>query len=78
MKLLAIDSSGDTSSVTLIYEDDILSYSKDHSRKERPNWNKLLSSVGINSQINISEIDCFTFGRGPCTSTQIKHWPRTI
>jgi len=72
MKLLAIDSSGDTSSVTLIYEDDILSYSKDHSRKERPNWNKLLSSVGINSQINISEIDCFAFGRGPGSYTGIR------
>ena len=72
MKLLAIDSSGGTSSVALIYEDEILSYSKDHSRKQRPNWNKLLSSVGINSQINISEIDCFAFGRGPGSYTGIR------
>ena len=72
MKLLAIDSSGDSSSVALIYEDEILSYSKTHARKERPNWNNLLSSVGINKQIHISEIDCFAFGRGPGSYTGIR------
>ena len=72
MKLLAIDSSGDSSSVALIYEDEILSYSKIHARKERPNWNNLLASVGINLQIHISEIDCFAFGRGPGSYTGIR------
>ena len=72
MKLLAIDSSGDSSSITLIYKDEILSYSKKHSRRERPNWNKLLSSVGVNSDIHISEIDCFAFGRGPGSYTSIR------
>lgn len=72
MKLLAIDSSGDSSSIALIYEDEILSYSKIHARKERPNWNNLLSSVGINKQIHISEIDCFAFGRGPGSYTGIR------
>ena len=72
MKLLAIDSSGDSSSVALIYEDEILSYSKTHARKERPNWNDLLGSVGLNSQIHISEIDCFAFGRGPGSYTGIR------
>ena len=72
MKLLAIDTSGDSSSIALIYEDEILSYSKIHARKERPNWNNLLSSVGINKQIHISEIDCFAFGRGPGSYTGIR------
>ena len=72
MKLLAIDSSGDSSSIALIYEDEILSCSKIHARKERPNWNNLLSSVGINKQIHISEIDCFAFGRGPGSYTGIR------
>ena len=72
MKLLAIDSSGDSSSIALIYEDEILSYSKIHARKERPNWNNLLLSVGINKQIHISEIDCFAFGRGPGSYTGIR------
>ena len=72
MKLLAIDSSGDSSSVAFIYEDEILSYSKIHARKERPNWNNLLASVGINLQIHISEIDCFAFGRGPGSYTGIR------
>ena len=72
MKLLAIYSSGDSSSIALIYEDEILSYSKIHARKERPNWNNLLSSVGINKQIHISEIDCFAFGRGPGSYTGIR------
>ena len=72
MKLLAIDSSGDSSSIAVIYEDEILSYSKKHARKERPNWNNLLSSVGINKQIHISEIDCFAFGRGPGSYTGIR------
>ena len=72
MKLLAIESSGDSSSIAVIYEDEILSYSKIHARKERPNWNNLLSSVGINKQIHISEIDCFAFGRGPGSYTGIR------
>ena len=72
MKLLAIDSSGDSSSIAVIYEDEILSYSKIHARKERPNWNNLLSSVGINKRIHISEIDCFAFGRGPGSYTGIR------
>ena len=72
MKLLAIDTSGDSSSIALIYEDEILSYSKIHARKERPNWNNLLSSVGINKQIHIAEIDCFAFGRGPGSYTGIR------
>ena len=50
MKLLAIDSSGNQTSIALIYEDELLSFSKTHSRMERPNWNTLLNSVGINSE----------------------------
>ncbi|MFL2700191.1 MAG: tRNA (adenosine(37)-N6)-threonylcarbamoyltransferase complex dimerization subunit type 1 TsaB [SAR86 cluster bacterium] len=72
MKLLAIDSAGDSSSIALIYEDEILFFSQSHQRKEKPNWNKLLSCVGINSKIKISEIDCFAFGRGPGSYTGIR------
>ena len=72
MKRLAIDSAGDSSSIALIYEDEILFFSQSHQRKEKPNWNQLLSCVGINSKINISEIDCFAFGRGPGSYTGIR------
>ena len=72
MKLLAIDSSGNQTSIALIYEDELLSFSKTHSRMERPNWNSLLNSVGINSEIKISDIDFFAFGRGPGSYTGIR------
>lgn len=39
MKVIAIQSSGDQTSVSVINNDDILSYSIDHERKERPDWN---------------------------------------
>ena len=72
MKLLAIDSSGNQTSIALIYEDELLSFSKTHSRMERPNWNSLLNLVGINSEIKISDIDFFAFGRGPGSYTGIR------
>ena len=72
MKLLAIDSSGNQTSIALIYEDELLSFSKIHSRMERPNWNSLLNSVGINSEIKMSDIDFFAFGRGPGSYTGIR------
>ena len=72
MKLLAIDSSGNQTSIALIYEDEILSCLKTHARMERPNWNILLEAVGINSHIKISDINIFAFGRGPGSYTGIR------
>jgi len=72
MKLLAIDSSGNQTSIALIFEDEILSCLKTHARMERPNWNILLEAVGINSHIKISDINIFAFGRGPGSYTGIR------
>jgi len=49
MKVIAVQSSGDQTSVSIINNDDILCYSLDHERKDRPDWNKMLSNLGLNS-----------------------------
>ena len=46
MNVLAIKSSGDHTSVSVILNDDINTYSMSHERKERPDWNLFLSNVG--------------------------------
>ena len=61
MNVLAIKSSGDHTSVSVILNDDINTYSMSHERKERPDWNLLLSNVGYKKSFNLEDIDIFAF-----------------
>ncbi len=72
MKVIAIQSSGDQTSVSVINNDDILSYSIDHERKDRPDWNSMLINVGLNSAFNLVDIDLFAYGNssGSYTATR--------
>ena len=45
MKILAMKSSGDRTSVSVILNDEINSCSMTHQRKERPNWEMFLSCL---------------------------------
>ena len=61
MNVLAIKSSGDHTSVSVILNDDINTYSMSHERKERPDWNLFLSNVGYKKSFNLEDIDLFAF-----------------
>lgn len=61
MNVLAIKSSGDHTSVSVILNDDINTYSMSHERKERPDWNLFLSNVGYKKSFILEDIDLFAF-----------------
>ncbi|OUX09002.1 MAG: hypothetical protein CBE02_03005 [Gammaproteobacteria bacterium TMED242] len=61
MKVLAIQSSGDQTSICLIHNDDVLTFSQKHQRKKRPDWNNMLINLGLNKLFNIDEICLFAF-----------------
>ena len=61
MNVLAIKSSGDHTSVSVILDEDINTYSMSHERKERPDWNLFLSNVGYKKSFILEDIDLFAF-----------------
>lgn len=61
MKILAIKTSGDHTSVSVILNDEINSFSMMHERKERPNWEMFLDNVGLNKTFTLKEINVFAF-----------------
>ena len=48
MNILAIQSSGNSTSLCVVLKDDVLQYSIKHDRKDRPNWLEMLSAMGDN------------------------------
>ncbi len=61
MKVLAMKSSGDRTSVSIILNDEINSFSMVHARKERPNWEMFLENIGLNNTFILKDIDVFAF-----------------
>ena len=61
MKILAIKSSGDRTGISLLLNDEINSFTMDHDRKDRPNWDVFLDYIGHKKIFNLSEIDLFAF-----------------
>ena len=57
MNVLAIQSSGNETSLCVILGDDVLEYSISHQRKDRPNWQEMLSQIGLDSFFFIDDID---------------------
>ena len=45
MKILAIKSSGDRTGISLMLNDEINSFTMDHDRKDRPNWDMFLDNI---------------------------------
>jgi tRNA A37 threonylcarbamoyltransferase TsaD len=62
MKVLAMNSSGDRTSISVLLDDEINSFTMSHERKERPNWDMFLDYVGHNQTFTLKEIDLFAFG----------------
>ena len=73
MKILAIKSSGDRTAIGIMLNDEINSFSMDHGRKDRPNWEMFLENVGHKKIFNLNEIDLFAFenNQNSYTATRI-------
>ena len=71
MDVLAIDSTGNNTSVASKIGDDLLSISVNHERKSRPGWQSLLQNISIDSK-DLSSFDLFVFGQGPGSYTSIR------
>ena len=61
MNILAIDSSGDQTSVCVMLDGDVISFSSKHERKDRPNWNNLLLNIGHKKIFLLDDIDLFAY-----------------
>ena len=61
MKILAIKTSGDHTSVSVILNDEINSFSMTHDRKERPDWNLFLANIGHKRIFSLKDIDLFAY-----------------
>ena len=72
MNVLAIQSSGDHTSICAIIKNDVIQYSIKHDRKQRPNWSEMLINLGLDSFFAIEEIDIFAYANnsGSYTATR--------
>ena len=61
MNILAIKSSGDHTSISVILDEEINTFSMSHERKERPDWDLFLSNIGHKKIFNLKDIDLFAF-----------------
>ena len=61
MNILAIKSTGDTTSMSVILQNEINTYSAKHERKDRPNWDTFLENIGLKKIFNLNEIDLFVY-----------------
>ena len=61
MNVIAIQSSGNQTSLCSIIKDDVVQYSIKHERKERPNWSEMLINIGLDSFFTLEEIDVFAY-----------------
>jgi tRNA A37 threonylcarbamoyladenosine modification protein TsaB len=61
MNVIAIQSSGNQTSLCAIIKDDVVQYSIKHERKERPNWSEMLINIGLDSFFTLEEIDVFAY-----------------
>ena len=72
MNILAIQSSGNSTSLCVVLKDDVLQYSIKHDRKDRPNWLEMLSAIGLDSFFSMDDIDIFAYANdeGSYTATR--------
>ena len=57
-----MESSGDKTSVSVMLNEEINSFTLSHARKDRPNWDMFLSNIGLNRNFELKDIDLFAFG----------------
>ena len=67
MKILSLDVSGNYSSIAMLNDDEVNSFTQTHDRKDRPNWDKLFTSIGFNSREDFDSLDGLAFACGMTT-----------
>ena len=72
MKILSLDVSGDYSSISLLNDDEVNTFSQTHDRKDRPNWDKLFNSIGFDSKHGFDSLDGLAFACGPGSYTALR------
>ena len=72
MKILSLDVSGNYSSISLLNDDEINTFTQTHDRKDRPDWNKLFARIGFESKKGFDELDGLAFACGPGSYTALR------
>ncbi len=72
MKVLALDVSGNYSSISLLSDQEVNTFTQTHARKERPDWDKLFLSIGFDSKEGFDTLDGLAFACGPGSYTALR------
>ena len=72
MKILSLDVSGNYSSISLLNEDEVNTFTQTHDRKDRPDWDKLFSRIGFDSKKGFDTLDGLAFACGPGSYTALR------
>ena len=72
MKILSLDVSGNYSSISLLNDDEVNTFTQTHDRKDRPYWDKLFARIGFDSKKGFDTLDGLAFASGPGSYTALR------
>jgi len=72
MKILSLDVSGNYSSISLLHDDEVNTFTQTHDRKDKPDWDKLFTSIGFDSKEGFENLDGLAFACGPGSYTALR------
>ena len=72
MKILAFDISGTYSSIALLNENEVNTFTQTHERKNRPEWGELFSRIHFDTTIDFDSLDALAFAQGPGSYTALR------